>query len=116
MIRRLLLTLSVAGVLASGQAAAQSAAASETIAGAKAQGMVGEQADGFLGLVSGSPPPSVVAAVRQINAGRAQAYDTIAAKTGVTDEAAGEATARQLYDRLPPGQFFKPLGGPWTRK
>ena len=116
MIRHLLLTLSLAGVLASSQAAAQSAAASEAVVGAKAQGMVGEQADGFLGLVSGSAPPAVAAAVRQINAGRAQAYDNIAAKTGVTEQAAGEATARQLFGRLPAGQFYKPLGGSWVRK
>ena len=46
----------------------------------------------------------------------AQAYQDIAAKTGVTPAAAGEATAQQLIGRLAPGGYYKPLNGSWTRK
>jgi hypothetical protein len=56
------------------------------------------------------------AAVTEINAGRKQVYSDTAAKTGVTIEAAGEATARQLIARVPSGQFYKPLGGVWSKK
>ena len=52
----------------------------------------------------------------EINTGRAAAYKDIAAKTGVTPEAAGMATAKQLYARLAPGQYWKPLDGGWTKK
>ncbi len=116
MIRRLLLALTLTGALAAGSVHAQSAAAKDAIVAAKSAGVVGEQADGFLGLVTGSATPDVKAAVAEINAGRAGAYRDIAAKTGVTEQAAGEATARQLFERMPPGGWYKPLGGSWTRK
>jgi uncharacterized protein len=102
--------------LASGPAFAQTSADKAAVDAAKSQGVVGEQADGYLGLVSGSADPAVAAAMAAINAGRAAAYSGIAAKTGVTSEAAGQATGQQLIDRLPAGEYYKPLNGSWTRK
>src|ERR1700710_3155789 len=83
---------------------------------AKAAGTVGEQADGYLGFVSGSADGATTAAVNDINAGRANVYADTASKTGVTRDAAGQATGAQLIGRGPGGQFFKPLGGGWTKK
>ena len=94
---------------------AQSAAAKAAVDAAKASGTVGEQADGYLGVVSGGDA-ALRAAVAEINTGRAAAYKDIAAKSGVTPEAAGQATAKQLYARLAPGQYWKPLDGGWTKK
>ncbi len=108
--------LSLGAALAAGSASAQSAAAASAVGAAKSAGQVGEQGDGFLGLVSASAPPAVQSAVAEINAGRAQAYRDIAAKTGVSEQAAGEATARQLIGRVAPAGWIKPLGGSWTRK
>jgi len=118
MMRRLFLalTVSVGLGLAAGGAVAQSPAPKAAVDAAKAQGVVGEQGDGFLGLVNGSAAPAVQAAVANINAGRVQAYKDIAAKSGVSESAAGEATARQLISRLSPGEYYRPLGGGWTRK
>ncbi len=106
--------LSLAVVGASG-AVAQSAAAKATVDAAKAAGTVGEQADGFLGIVAGGDT-ALRASVTEINTGRAAAYKDIAAKTGVTPEAAGQATAKQLYSRLAPGQYWRPLDGGWMKK
>jgi len=83
---------------------------------AKAAGTVGEQGDGYLGLVSGSAPGNVTAAVNAINDGRRQVYAQTAGKTGVTPEAAGQATGAQLIAKAPAGQYIKPLGGDWTKK
>jgi uncharacterized protein YdbL (DUF1318 family) len=125
MIRRLLLSssLAIAGLAATitptafaPAAFAQTAAAKSVVDAAKAQGVVGEQGDGYLGFVTGSGASSVKSAVDEINAGRAKAYHDIAAKTGVSDAAAGEATALQLFAKLPPGTYYRPLGGSWTRK
>ena len=82
---------------------------------AKAAGTVGEQGDGFLGIVS-SASPAVTAAVANINNGRSTVYADAAAKSGVTRDAAGQATGAQLIARVPAGQYFKPLGGAWTKK
>ncbi|WP_419253693.1 YdbL family protein [Caulobacter sp. ErkDOM-YI] len=106
--------LSLAAAGASG-ALAQSAAAKAVVDAAKAAGTVGEQADGFLGIVAGGDT-ALRASVAEINTGRAAAYKDIAAKTGVTPEAAGQATAKQLYSRLAPGQYWKPLDGGWMKK
>lgn len=97
-------------------AAAQTAAQKGAVDAAKAAGAVGEQGDGFLGFVTPSTDPALAAAVAAINAGRAQVYRDTAMKTNVTPEAAGQATAEQLFARLPAGQFFRPLNGNWTRK
>ena len=96
--------------------AADLAAAKATVDAAKAGGIVGEQADGYLGFVHGSADAATTAAVEAINAGRKQAYDTTAAKTGVGPEAVGEATAKQLFVNMPQGQYHKSIGGDWTKK
>jgi uncharacterized protein len=117
-------TLMLALALTAGAAAAtvlpavayaQSQAAKQAVDAAKAAGKVGEQGDGYLGIISDADS-ALRAAVAEINAGRKQVYADTAAKTGVTPEAAGEATARQLIARVPAGQMYKPLGGSWTRK
>ena len=96
--------------------AADAVAAKALVDAAKARGEVGEQADGYLGFVQNSDNVELRSAVALINAGRAEAYRDTAAKTGVTPAAAGQATAQQLFARLPAGQYFKPLEGGWTRK
>jgi uncharacterized protein YdbL (DUF1318 family) len=97
-------------------AAAQSDAAKLLVDTAKMRGSVGEQGDGFLGFVMPAADPALAAAVAEINAGRAQVYRETAARTGVTADAAGQATAQQLFARLPAGQYFKTLTGMWVRK
>ncbi len=103
-----------APALLAAPAVAQSASAKAEVDRAKAQGAIGEQADGFLGVVSDAGP-AVRAAMAEINAGRAQAYRDAAARSGVSPDAAGQATARQLEGRLGPGQFFRTAGGQWVR-
>jgi uncharacterized protein YdbL (DUF1318 family) len=114
--RRSVLAIVLGLSLAASGAMGQSAGAKAAVDSAKAAGVVGEQGDGFLGLVTGAAPPGVKSAVTEINTGRAKAYADIAAKTGVAVAVAGEATARQLQSRLPSGQYFKPEDGSWTRK
>jgi len=103
------------GLLAA-PAAADLASDRAAVDAAKAAGVVGEQGDGYLGLVTGAADAAVTAAVKNINAGRAQVYAETAAKTGTNAQAAGEATALQLIAKLPAGQYYKQAGGGWTRK
>ena len=51
-----------------------------------------------------------------INAGRRGVYTQTASKSGVSPDAAGQATGAQLIAKVPGGQFFKPMGGAWTKK
>jgi len=105
----------IAVVVTASPAIAQSAAKA-LVDKAKAAGQVGEQGDGYLGLVTGQADAGVSAAVDEINSGRRAVYQETAAKTGVTPEVAGQATAAQLYARMPAGQFYRPIGGGWTQK
>jgi uncharacterized protein len=97
-------------------ALADTASAKAIVDAAKAQGVVGEQGDGFLGLVTGSADSNVAAAVAEINSGRAAVYKDTAVKSGVTPAAAGQAAARLIFERIPSGQYYKPVGAGWTRK
>ena len=110
-----------ATTLMSGPAMAQSSDASlapakALVDAAKARGVVGEEATGFLGFVSPGADAALRSAVGSINGGRATAFRDVAARTGVSEVAAGEAAAQQIIGRLPPGQYYKPNGGGWTRK
>jgi len=104
-----------AALLLATPALADLAADKATVTAAKAAGTVGEQADGYLGIVT-SADGTVTAAVNEINNGRRQVYTQTATKSGVTPDAAGQATGAQLIANTPAGQFIKPLGGGWTKK
>lgn len=106
-----LLALSVAPTVVKAQTSADKAA----VDAAKAQGLVGEQADGYLGVVKGSDP-ALAASVTAINKGRAQLYASIAAKTGVSVAEAASAAGAQLVAKVPAGQFYKTVAGGWARK
>ena len=98
-------------------AVAQSASAKATVDSAKAAGVVGEQADGFLGMVTATADPAIKAAVAEINAGRAELYNQAAAKNGVTPAAAGAAAFETVVKgKLRPGDYYRPAGGGWTKK
>ena len=98
-------------------AVAQSSQAKAAVDSAKAAGIVGEQADGFLGFVAGGGDPALRSAVAEINAGRAEVYRQAAARSGATPAAAGaSAFVNAVQPRLQPGQYYKPAGGGWVRK
>ena len=90
--RRTLIALTLGLGLIASAGHAQTADAKATVDAAKVAGVVGEQGDGFLGLVAGSAPPNVQAAVAEINAGREKAYADISAKTGVPESDRASAT------------------------
>lgn len=113
--RPLLAVVVVAAFAAGGPALADLASSKATVDAAKSAGTVGEQGDGYLGIVSGDGP-ALRAAVAEINAGRAKVYAEAGAKAGTSAEAAGQAAAKTLIERLPAGQYYKPLGGGWARK
>ncbi|MBC6982921.1 YdbL family protein [Caulobacter sp. 17J80-11] len=99
-----------------GAATAQVPNAKALVDAAKAQGVVGEQSDGYLGFVSDGGDPALKAAVAQINAGRGQVYRDAAAKTGVSAEAAGASSFAQRFPSMPAGQYYRAADGSWKQK
>ena len=118
MTHRHIITLAVLAALAAPAAAvAQSATTKATIDAAKSAGVVGEQADGFLGFVTPAADQAIKAAVAETNAGRAALYKEAAAKNGAPPAAAGAAAFENVVKgKLRSGDFYRPTGGGWTKK
>ncbi|MFP1130982.1 YdbL family protein [Asticcacaulis sp. W401b] len=105
-----------AGIALNAPAYAQSAAKA-TVDAAKAAGTVGEQSDGYLGLVKDSADAATKAAVDEINAGRARVYAEAAAKNGVSPAAAGaSAYTNVIFPKVKAGEYYKDDSGNWKRK
>ncbi len=115
---RLIATHIVASLTLAGAVHADPASAKAAVDAAKAQGVVGEQADGFLGFVNaGAASGDVRAAVAEINAGRRQLYSQAAAQNGVSPAAAGASAFRSVVQaKLKPGEFYQDAGGAWVKK
>lgn len=107
----------IVAVTLAGAASAQTAEAKAKVDAAKAAGTVGEQADGLLGLVTGSADAATTQAVAEINNGRTAVYREAATRNGVSVEAAGgSAFQTVIMPKLKPGEFYKPAGSGWVRK
>ncbi len=82
---------------------------------AKQQGLVGEQADGFLGAVS-APTPEVSALVKDVNTRRLDIFKGIAAKNGQSLEAVEAVSGEEFISRTPSGQYVRDAKGNWLKK
>ena len=82
----------------------------------RATGQVGEQADGYLGVV-GSAPADVRARVDSINIERRASYSKLAQQRGTTIETAAASTACEiLRSRVQPGQYYRLPDGVWRKR
>ncbi len=102
----------IGGGALSSPATAQTPAVSAAIA----DGSVGEQSDGYLG-VNGSVSADVRSGVEAINIKRRAAYTDLAAKRGVTVADMAAATGCQtLTSRVKAGQAYRIGAGAWQVK
>jgi uncharacterized protein YdbL (DUF1318 family) len=81
---------------------------------AKAKGLVGEQADGYLGVVSGGGEASALA--EQVNAKRRAEYGEIAQKRGTSVDTVAKLAGAKLVERTPGGQYVRGSDGRWVKK
>lgn len=86
------------------------------LAGAKTQGLVGEQVDGLIGIVDPPGTAEVQALVRSVNDGRMESYRDIAAKQGAPVESVRSLAGKTLIEKTPPGQYVRLPSGQWSRK
>lgn len=92
------------------------AAQALTLEAAKAENLVGERPDGYVGIVVADPPSEVRELVAQVNARRRAAYEEIAKKNGVPVEAVAALAGQRLIDRTPVGQYVMDAQGRWVQK
>ena len=103
--------------VAAGAAFAQTAAQKSMIDAAKAQGTVGEQADGYLGFRVPASDAALTEAVQVTNAARRQAYARSAQAAGTTADIAGARMFEgQLLPRISTGQWYRNAQGQWVQR
>lgn len=83
---------------------------------AKAQGLVGERPDGYIGAVSSNPSGEVVGLVSNINGARKQQYTSIATKNAQPLPVVEKLAAEKLIQRLGSGQYYMSKSGNWVKK
>ena len=82
----------------------------------RASGKVGEQADGYLGVV-GSADASLRAQVDAVNIKRRAYYTDLAAKRGAKiEEVAATTGCELLRTKVAPGQFYRAADGSWHQR
>ena len=85
---------------------------------AKAQGIVGEQFDGYLGIVDASKASAdVKRRVSEVNAGRLAEYTRISGEKGDPVATVAAAMAEKQFARATAGEMLKPgPTDPWKKK
>ncbi len=83
---------------------------------AKAQGLVGEQASGYLGLVKPNASGAVKALMKDINAKRRKEYQAIARRNKTGLSAIETLAGKKAIARTPSGRYVKPRSGKWVKK
>jgi hypothetical protein len=91
-------------------------ALSPALEAARADGVIGEQADGYLGLVKGSAPPAIKKEVDEVNAGRRAKYAEIAKQRGTDINTVAAITGKTAIEKSPAGSFVRGADGRWVRR
>ncbi len=81
---------------------------------AKSQGMIGEQPDGYLGVVKATP--AAVELVADINQKRRDAYERIAKQNGITLDQVARLAGQKAIDKTDAGDYVRTPDGQWVTK
>lgn len=81
---------------------------------AKTQGLVGEQQNGYLGVIKSSA--EVEALVKDINSKRKSKYQEIASERGAPLDSVEKLAGRKAIEKAAAGVFIKPNGSDWKKK
>lgn len=82
----------------------------------KADGLIGEQANGYLGLVTQSAPADVKKLVDETNAKRKAGYQKIAAKQGASLSEVEKVGGVTAIEKTLRGNYIRDTNGTWRKK
>jgi len=82
----------------------------------KAAGLIGEQADGYVGFVTPNVPADVRQLVNEVNAKRKAGYQQIAAKQGTPVSEVEKVGGKTAIEKTLPGNYVRDLNGNWYKK
>ena len=96
---------------------AQLAPAKATVDAAIARGEIGEQIDGYLGVVNGASPSSAVRnAMAEINIARKSVYTRAATGNPQPASVYAQLTGEKQIKKAAPGTYVKDASGVWKKK
>lgn len=96
---------------------AQISTAKATVDAAITRGEIGEQIDGYLGVVDGASPSATVRnAMNEINIARKSVYTQAASKSGQPASVFAQLTGEKQIKKSAQGTFVKDATGVWKRK
>lgn len=81
---------------------------------ARAQGLVGEKLDGYIGAVTASSDATAV--VSEINTRRRAEYEKISKANGQPVSVVGKVAAENIINGLPGGSLYQGADGSWKKK
>ncbi len=83
---------------------------------AKQQGLVGEQRDGYIGLVVSTTNAEVSQLIAEVNRERLARYEQIARENGISLEQVQALAAKQAFEATQSGHFVQDANGRWQKK
>jgi len=92
------------------------AAAASPLAKPKADGLIGEQANGYIGLVTQNVPADVKRLVNDANANRKAGYQKIAAKQGTSLAEVEKVGGKSAMGKTLKGNYIRDASGRWMKK
>ncbi len=87
-----------------------------SIGEAKAQGLVGELATGYLDSPKGSPSAEVKTLIKDINAKRKAKYQQLAKSQGISLSAVEKLAGEKAFEKTAKGHYIKVPGAGWKKK
>lgn len=81
---------------------------------AKSQGLVGEQTNGYLGVVKSNSDAASIA--KKVNAKRKAHYEKIAKKNGISLNEVSKLAAEKAMKATKKGQYIQDKNGKWIKK
>ena len=92
------------------------AAWAANLTSAKQAGLIGEQPNGYLGLVVATAPADVRALRADVNKKRLVHYQKIARANGLSLSSVEKLAGKKAIKKTQSGQFIRLASGQWTRK
>ena len=95
---------------------AVSIAVASALAQPKADGLIGEQANGYIGLVKSDVPADIKKLVDKTNAKRKAGYQKIARKQGTTLSEVEKVGGNTAFQKTLKGNYYRDASGTWRKK
>jgi len=92
------------------------AVAASPLSKPKADGLIGEQANGYIGLVTQNVPADVRKLVNEANANRKAGYQKIAAREGTRLAEVEKVGGKTAIDKTLRGNYIRDASGSWRKK